>query len=298
MPSQEFSQMLDILKSLPDNSGLPIEQRRTGMEDGVALLPIAEGVKSEPVTIGDMQAEWIVPAEIDNDAVILYLHGGAYCLGSITTHRSMVSFIAKAARAKALIIDYRLAPENPFPAAVEDAVSAYRWLLAQGVSPQKLIMAGDSAGGGLSVATLVDLKQKGELLPAAAVCLSPWVDLEGIGASMTAKAEVDPMIQREGLMEMAKAYLAKADPKTPLAAPMYANLKGLPPLLIQVGTAETLLDDSIRLTERAKQAGVQVVLESRDDMIHVWQMFVGMGVPESKDAVDGIARFIQQYTSD
>jgi epsilon-lactone hydrolase len=298
MPSPEFNQIIDLIKSLPDNSGLPWEERRAGMEESVAILPMAEGVTSEPIKIGDMQAEWIVPSEIDNDAVILYLHGGGYCIGSITSHRSMVSFLAKTVKAKVLMIDYRLAPENPFPAAVKDAVEAYRWLLAQGTLPQRLIISGDSAGGGLTMATLVDLKQKGEPLPAAAVCLSPWVDMEGIGVSMTDKAEVDPMVQREGLMEMASAYLANADPKTPLAAPMYADLEGLPPLLIQVGTAETLLDDSIRLAERAKQAGVQVVLESWDDMIHVWQMFIGFGVSESKEAVDGIAKFIQKHTSD
>ncbi|NQU64561.1 MAG: alpha/beta hydrolase [SAR324 cluster bacterium] len=297
MPSQEFNQTLAVIKSLPDNSELPWEKRRAEMEARLAVLPMAEGVTFEPVKIGEMQAEWVIPAETENDAVILYLHGGGYCLGSIATHRSMVSFLAKTAKAKAFMIDYRLAPENPFPAAVEDAVGAYRWLLEQGVSPQRIIISGDSAGGGLTIATLVDLKQKGELLPAAAVCLSPWVDMEGIGDSITTKAEVDPIVQREGLMEMAKAYLATADPKTPLAAPMYADLKGLPPILIQVGTAETLLDDAIRLNERANQAGVTVAFESWDDMIHVWQLFVGLGVPESKDAVDGIAKFIRQHTS-
>jgi epsilon-lactone hydrolase len=298
MPSQEFSQMLDFIKSLPDNSGLPMEQRRVEMEASVALLPVAEGVSSEPFKIGDMQAEWIVPTEIENDSIILYLHGGGYCIGSITTHRSMVSFLAKTAKSKALMIDYRLAPEHPFPAAVEDAVSAYRWLLAQGNLPQQLVISGDSAGGGLTVATLVDLKEKGEPLPAAAVCLSPWVDLEGIGDSITTKAEEDPMLTREGLIEFSNYYLATADPRSPLAAPMYADLQGLPPLLIQVGTAEVLLDDAARLAARAKEAGVQVVLENWDDMFHVWQMFIGLGVPESRDAIDGIARFMQQNTSD
>ncbi len=297
MPSQEFNQVLDLVKSLPDNSGLPMEERRIGMENSVAMLPNAEGVTFEPIKIANIQAEWLIPSVIKNDAVILYLHGGGYCVGSISTHRSMVSFLAKAAKAKALMIDYRLAPESPFPASVEDAVEAYSWLLEQGISPQRLIIAGDSAGGGLTIATLVDLKTKGKPLPTAAICLSPWVDLEGIGDSMASKADIDPIIQREGLLEMAKAYLANADPKTPLASPMYADLKGLPPLFIQVGTAETLLDDATRLADRANQAGLKVTLNSWENMIHVWQLFVGIGIPESRDAIDEIAEFVQQYMS-
>ncbi|MCP4749792.1 MAG: alpha/beta hydrolase [Proteobacteria bacterium] len=296
MPSQEYLQMLEFIKSMPDSSGLSMEERRAGMEAGVAQLPAAEGVAFEPVQIGEMKAEWFVPSETAGDAVILYLHGGGYCLGSIETHRSLVSFMAKTAKVKALVIDYRLAPENPFPAAVEDAVAAYRWLLAQGVSPKNLTIAGDSAGGGLTVATLVDLKNKGEALPACAVCLSPWVDLEGLGESMTTKAKEDPMVQKDSLLEMAQVYLGDANAKTPLAAPLYADLSGLPPMLIQVGTAETLLDDANRLARRAKEAGVEVVLESWQEMFHVWQVMVSM-VPESKDAVDGIAGFIEKHVA-
>ena len=297
MPSQEFNQFLEMIKSMPDTSGLSMEERRAGMEAGAAAAPMAEGVQFNKLTIGQIPAEWVVPAEPENGAVTLYLHGGGYCIGSINTHRSMVSFMAKASKAKALMIDYRLAPENPFPAAVEDSVAAYQWLLSEGISPQKMVIAGDSAGGGLTIATLVDLKAKGLHLPAAAVCLSPWVDLEGIGDSMTSKAAVDPMVQKEGLLEMADAYLGSTDSRNPLAAPLYADLKGLPPLLIQVGSAETLLDDSNRLADRAKQAGIDVVLEEWEDMIHVWQAFVGFAVPESKKAVDGIAHFIQRYTT-
>lgn len=298
MPSQEFKQILDFMKTMPDTSGLPIADRRAGMEAGVAMMPTADGVTFEKLTIDDMAAEWVIPTITQNDAVILYLHGGGYCIGSINTHRSMVSFLANAAKAKTLMIDYRLAPENPFPAAVEDAVAAYRWLLGEGVSPQKITISGDSAGGGLTMATLVDLRDKGGPLPAAAAVLSPWVDLEGSGDSMTSKADVDPMVQKDGLLEMANAYLDGADPKTPLASPLYADLTGLPPLLIQVGSAETLLDDSIRLAEKARQAGVDVTLEEEDDMIHVWQVLVGLSVPESKEAIEGIARFIQQHTVD
>lgn len=179
-------------------------------------------------------------------------------MGSINTHREMVSHISRAAEARVFIIDYRLAPEHPFPAAVEDSTAAFRWLLKEGFDPAKIVIAGDSAGGGLNIATLVALRDEGDLLPAASVCLSPWVDLEGLSQSMTTKAEVDPMVQRESLIKIGKAYLGNADARTPLAAPLYADLTGLPPMLIQVGTSETLLDDATRLAERAEEAGVNV----------------------------------------
>jgi monoterpene epsilon-lactone hydrolase len=247
------------------------------------------------VEAGGVPAEWIATPEALHERGIYYLHGGGYTLGSINTHREMISRLSRAARARALAIDYRLAPEHPFPAAVEDSTAAYRWLLAIGVDPARLVIAGDSAGGGLTVATLVALRDAGDPLPAAAVCLSPWVDLEGLGESMTTRAEVDPMVQREELLQHVKAYLGDAHPRTPLAAPLYADLRGLPPLLIQVGTAETLLDDSTRLAERAKAAGVDVVLEPWDDMIHVWQ-FCAAILPEGQQAIDRIGEFIRKHT--
>jgi acetyl esterase/lipase len=179
---------------------------------------------------------------------------------------------------------------------VEDATTAYRWLLGTGVNPAGVVIAGDSAGGGLTAATLVALRDAGDLLPAAGVCLSPWVDLEGIGESMTSKAEADPMVQRDELLDMAKAYLGGADPRTPLAAPLYADLRGLPPLLIHVGTAETLLDDATRLAARARAAGVDVTLEPWEDMIHVWH-FMASILPEGQQAIDRIGEFIFERVS-
>jgi len=178
---------------------------------------------------------------------------------------------------------------------VEDATAAYRWLLANGVEPSRLTIACDSAGGGLTVATLVALRDAGQPLPAAGVCLSPWVDLEGIGASMTSNATADAMVQRADLRRMASMYLGNLDPRTPLAAPLYADLSGLPPLLIQVGTAETLLDDSTRLAERARKAGVEVHLEPWKDMIHVWQAFASI-LPEGQQAISRIGAFVTQRT--
>ncbi|MGD0205761.1 MAG: alpha/beta hydrolase fold domain-containing protein, partial [Dehalococcoidia bacterium] len=178
----------------------------------------------------------------------------------------------------------------------EDSTAAYRWLLSTGVDPARLVIAGESAGGGLTVATLVALRDAGDPLPTAAVCLSPWVDLEGLGESMTTKAEIDPITQREDILELAKAYLGDAHPRTPLAAPLYADLRGLPPLLIQVGTAETLLDDSTRLAERARSAGIDVVLEPWDDMFHMWHFFAAM-LPEGQQAIDRIGGFIRKHTA-
>ena len=295
MASQMLQTIIQMIRSAPDLHGAPVEQRRAAFEAVTQMFPVPDDVKSEPVDAGGIPAEWIAAPGADPERVIYYLHGGGYAMGSINTHREMVSRISRASGARALAIDYRLAPEHPFPAAVEDATAAYRWLLSAGVDPARLVIAGDSAGGGLTVATLVALRDAGDSLPAAAVCLSPWVDMEGIGESMTTKAEADPMVNREDLLEGAQAYLGGADPRTPLAAPLYADLKGLPPLLIHVGTAETLLDDSTRLAERAKAAGVDVTLEPWDDMIHVWQIFAAT-LPEGQQAIDRVGEFIREHT--
>jgi acetyl esterase/lipase len=228
--------------------------------------------------------------------VILYVHGGGYVIGSINTHRELINRFSKAANARVLALNYRLAPEHPFPAPVDDATAAYRWLLSQGIQPNRVVVSGDSAGGGLTIAALVAIRDAKLPTPAAGVCLSPWVDMEGTGETMTTKASVDPMVQKQGLLEMASLYLSGKDPKSPLASPLYADLKGLPPLLIQVGEAETLLDDANRITQRAKAAGVQVSLEVWPEMIHVWQMFAAV-LPESQQAIDGMGKFVREHTA-
>lgn len=294
MASKELEAVLELLKSWSLSADLTIQEQRAAFEI-LPQAPLDEDVKCEKVDAGGIPGEWISTPESVAERVILYLHGGGYVLGSINTHRPMISRISRAAGARALAIEYRLAPENPFPAAVEDAVIGYRWLISVGVDPAKLVVAGDSAGGGLTVATLIALRDAGEPLPAAGVCISPWVDMEGLGKSMTTKTKVDPMVQREGLVMMAKAYLGDADPRTPLAAPIYADLTGLPPLLIQVGTAETLLDDATRLAERAKSASVDVVLEPWEEMIHVWHAFAVM-LPEGQQAIERIGEFVRKHT--
>ncbi len=270
-----------------------IEQMRAGMDQIVSFFKPKPGTEVEEVSAGPVPCEWVTAEGAKDDQTIFYLHGGGYCLGSVESHRHMISYLSDAAGARALSVDYRLAPEHPHPAAVEDAVSAYQWLLKQGTDPEQIVIGGDSAGGGLTVATLIALRDKKIPLPAAAVCLSPWVDLEGVGESMTSKAGVDPMVQKDGLDRLAAYYLAEHHPKTPLAAPLHADLSGLPPMLIHVGTHETLLDDSIRLADRAKKAGVDVTLEPWEEMVHVWHFFAPI-VPESMKGIARLGEYIRE----
>lgn len=294
MASKELEAVLEILKSRPVLENPTIEEIRAAVEEA-PRFPLAEDVQCEAVDAGGVPGEWISTPEAIGEKVLYYLHGGGYVKCSVNTHREMISRLARAAGARALAINYRLAPENPFPAAVADATAAYRWLLSTGVDPARVVIAGDSAGGGLTVATLLALRDADEPLPAAGICISPWVDMEGLGESMNTKAGVDPRVARDDIAYMGKAYLGGADPRTPLAAPIYADLRGLPPLLIQVGTAEVLLDDSTRLAQRAKSAGVDVMLETWEDMIHVWHSFAAI-LPEGQQAIDRIGEFIPKHT--
>jgi monoterpene epsilon-lactone hydrolase len=271
MADPEIEVIRQILAANPRPPEL--SERRKRLDALGGQYPLPADVRVEAADVNGVPAEWTGTSEADPTRVILFLHGGGYTTGSLTSHRHMVAQAGREARARTLALSYRLAPEHPFPAAVEDAVAGYRFLLSQGFAPNHIAVAGDSAGGGLTVALLVSLRDAQLPLPACAWCSSPWVDLEGIGGSMAAKANVDPMVQRPYLVELAAAYLNGADPRTPLAAPLYADLRGLPPILIQVGSAETLLDDAIRLAGMAAAADVRVRLEVWPDMIHVWQLF-------------------------
>ena len=248
-------------------------QRRKDMDARALEYKIAPDVTVEPVTANGVRAEWTSTPSDARDAALLWLHGGGYVIGSLDSHRHLVSEAGRAARAWALALDYRLAPEHPFPAAVEDAVTGYRYLLARGIRPGWIAIAGDSAGGGLVVAAMLAVRDAGLAQPACGWCISPWVDMEAIGETMSTKADADPMVQRAGLLEMAGLYLGGADPRSPLAAPIYADLRGLAPLLIQVGAAETLLDDAIRLAKVAGAADVRVDLQIWPEMVHVWHIF-------------------------
>lgn len=238
-----------------------------------------------------MSAEWISVGKTLEECTVLYLHGGAYNIGSLNTHRDLAAQISKASKIKTLLIDYRLAPEHIHPAAVEDVVIAYRWLINNGFSPKNIVIAGDSAGGGLTIAALVSLRDAYEPLPAATVCLSAWTDLELTGESITTHVHADPFLNPDWLRFMAQHYVANHDPHTPLISPIYADLSGLPPMFIQVGSDEILLSDSTRLAQHAHMSGVDTKLEIWEKM---WHFFAGK-IPEGNRAINKVGEFIQNH---
>jgi acetyl esterase/lipase len=295
--SAQLEQVKQMFQTMGDRSQElgSVDGFRQAFEEMMAPFSLGEDVVCERLAAGGVAAERITAPEASSDRVVLYLHGGGYVIGSMRGYRAPLSLLSRSSGAQVLGIEYRLAPEFPFPAAIDDAVAAYRWVLAQGIEPGRIAIAGDSCGGGLTVATLVALHYLGEPMPGAGVCISPWVDLEGTGESMISKAEEDPVVQLEGLKFMAQLYIGDRDPRTPLASPLYADLRGLPPLQILVGSAETLLDDSTRLAERAETAGVKVDLQVWEDMVHVWPIFAPV-LPEGQQALDVMGEFIRAHT--
>ena len=294
MASKQLKTVLEIIKSAPNTRGATVDQMRARMEK--ISERVAKDVACKPVDAAGVPGEWIVPPGSADDQVILYLHGGGYVMGSIHTHRAMIARIARASKARALALNYRLAPEHPFPAAVEDALAAYRWLLELGHRGSSIAVAGDSAGGGLALATVVALRDSGTPLPAAIVAMSPWTDLAATGASITSNAANDVMVCKEDLLWMAGMYFGKNNPKTPLVSPLYADLYRLPPLLVQVGSAEILLDDATRTAECARAAGVQVELEVWEEMLHGWHLFAKL-LPEGQQAIGRIGEFVLAHTA-
>lgn len=290
MPSPEHEAIVAMVQSTPPGAGT-VEESRQGFEAMMSMTPLPEDVSIEEVMIEHMNADWVSVPESDAGRTVLYLHGGGYVIGSNTGYREFAARMARAVRARVLVINYRLAPENPFPAAVDDAVMAYRWLVDQGVATERMLVAGDSAGGGLTLATLVALRDAGDTLPACATCFSPWVDLEGTGDSAKPGAIDDPMLSLEGLQGMTAAY-APNDSRNPLAAPLYADLSGLPPLLVFAGTREILLDDATRIVDNARAAGVDTTLNIGDGLIHVWQIF---DVPEAAQSLEQMSGFVAKH---
>jgi monoterpene epsilon-lactone hydrolase len=282
------------LAKLPPSNTLTIAERRAQYDRADRVFPTPPDVKVEVVTAPDRPAEWLAPPGVRTDAVVLYLHGGGYVIGSPRSHRHLAAAIARAAGTRALLLDYRLAPEHPFPAALEDAVAAFQWLLGEGFAPGRIVLAGDSAGGGLTVATLLTLRDRGLPRPAAGVCISPWVDLTNSAASYASKAAVDPIVTLEGIAMLAQAYIGARDPKQPLVSPLYADLRGLPPLLIHVGSDEVLLDDALGLGARARAASVDVTVREWPAMIHVWHWFLPM-LDEAEQAIAQIGEFVNAH---
>jgi phosphinothricin tripeptide acetyl hydrolase len=293
VPSEQLKVVIEMLRSTPAVAGADVLAMRKNMEALAAAMPAPAGAVLTPVDANGVPAEWTVAGGARDDVAIVYLHGGGYAMGSLNTHRGHCTRLSRAARARVLSVDYRLGPEHPHPAAVEDAIAAVRFVRDCGFAPERIAVAGDSAGGGLTLATLVALRDAGDPAPAAGLCISPWTDLALTGGSVQTKAAEDPMVRAADLRLMAAAYLAGRDPRTPLASPLYADLAGLPPLLLQVGSAEILLDDAVRAAERAREAGVEVSLRIWQDMFHVWPAFADI-LPEGRAAVDEMAAFLEE----
>jgi epsilon-lactone hydrolase len=292
MSSSEIDAVRELLRSKPRPTSFP--ERRRRLDAIGSASPLAGDIRLEPIDANGVAAEWSLAPSSDPSKVLLFFHGGGYCSGSIASHRGMVTEAGRAAQARTLAVGYRLAPEHPFPAAIEDARSAYRFLLNQGVAASKIVIGGDSAGGGLTLALMTTVRDAGQPLPACAWLVSPWVDLQMTGASLAEKAAIDPLISKSYLEELASAYLAGADPANPLVSPLNADLAGLPPLLVQVGSAETLLDDAVRIARRAGAADVRVNLEIWPHMIHAWHLWAAQ-LEAGRRAIASAGAFIRAH---
>ena len=292
---------VELLKQLIEPGLLEgsILERRAAMVAGTLDSPAPEGVDVLDGILGGLSCEWLIPtgtgADVaDDSAAILYLHGGGYCMGNMDSHRTFCGRLALAANIRVVMLDYRLAPESPYPRALDDAVAGYR-ALAKKVDPARIILGGDSAGGGLALATLAHLRDEGDTLPAAAVLLSPWADLTQSADCYDELDGRDPLLQRDGLQSMADAYLEDTDPQTPGASPIFGDLAGLPPTHISVGDQEILLDDSRTAAKMLSNAGVDNTLTIWPDLTHVFQIFPEDLIPESQTSIEEIAEFTKRH---
>jgi epsilon-lactone hydrolase len=274
MSDPEIAALRAVIATRPRAS--EIAQMRLDSDQRGRNFGLAADVTVQKVDANGVPAEWTATPDADASSAILYLHGGGYVICSLESHRHLAAEVGRAAGTRTLAIDYRLAPEHPFPAPVDDTLAAYRYLLDSGIKAERIAMAGDRAGGGLVVAAMLAIREAGLALPACGWCISPWVDMEAQGASFTDRAEADPTVQKATIQMMAEWYLGGADPRHPHASPLHADLRGLPPLLIQVGAAETLLDDSVALARKAGASDVMVDLQIWPEMIHIWHLYFPM----------------------
>jgi epsilon-lactone hydrolase len=296
MPSQAMQDVIDALRDQQQASASQapptLEQRRATFAPAGRLHPVPDDVLVREVTAGGVPAHWLTAPGADTDRVLLFLHGGGFEFGSLRSDGELAARLGRASGMRVLFLEYRLAPEHPFPAAIDDVLAVWRWLRTDpDLVANSMAVAGDSAGGGLAVALLVATRDAGEALPAAAVLMSPTVDLTSSGASMTERVDQDPFSTPAMLRQFAADYLAGADPKAPLASPLFASLAGLPPLLIQVGTADLLLSDSERLAAAAAEAGVDVTLEIGEGLPHVYPIL--LGTPEAAEATEQTGKFLR-----
>jgi len=286
------SQWFFRIAALPLLASIP--KLRLGAGAGAHKIKIPPGIQWSEIKASGLRCEWIIPQEAPAQAVILYLHGGGGVLGLYNSIRWMASHLALACKLRFLLPDYQLAPEHPFPAGLDDCVAAYRWLLAEGFEPQRLVIAGDSAGGYLTISMLLALRDLGLPLPAAAVCISPSADPTCSGESMRTNAWKDALVSPKFVRTMTKHYVGNHDLGDPILSPLKADLHGLPPMLTQAGEDEVLLDDARRFSERAQIAGVNVKLEVWPEMWHDWHTCVPK-LPEAKRAMEHIAEFVNRY---
>ena len=274
----------------PYTENKTIDQLRKETGTAGALIPLPDNTKFKRILAGNVYAEWITCGDVDIDKIFMFIHGGGYYRGSIDATRATVARISAEAKVRCLSIEYRLAPEHPFPAAVDDTYTAYNWLLKEGINPKNIIVSGQSAGGGLCLALLLKIKENNGFQPKGAVAISPWTDLSQSGKTMITNANIDPVISKQYLDRMANLYLSKTPNISPLASPLYGDLSGLPPMLVQVGSAETMLDDSKRFVERAKEAKVDVQIEVWQDMFHGWHGSAHI-LKEAEEAIKSIGLF-------
>ncbi len=296
MSQEQLDKLVTLLRERPQPDPKTVEAMRDRINEIGDKMPPPADATVESLTVAGCAAEWVSAPGCNPDRQVLYLHGGGYVIGSPHSHRNLAYNIAKAVDGRCLVIDYRMGPEAPFPAAVDDSVAAWQWMLAEGGNPARMAIMGDSAGGGLTIAVLVALRDKGIQLPACAVPISPWTDLEGTGGTIKSKADEDPMVAEDGLRWFAELYRGGADVRDPLVSPLYADLSGLPPMLIQVGSAEILLDDSNRIAAKARSQGVDVTLEVWDRMPHVWHLFAPM-LDEGHDAIAKLGAWTRERTA-
>ena len=296
MPSPEFAAFLKSLKENLKSSHDSVAAARAGWEATAARFPPASDLVFTPADANGVPVEWVAAPNADPDRVVLYFHGGGYVMGSIPSYRELAGRLSRASAARVLLVDYRLAPEHPFPAAVDDVVTVCRWLAGRFGGLRRVVFGGDSAGGGLTLAALVSLRDAREGLPAAAFCISASTDLAKTGDSIRARAHLDPIIQLPSTVAHAKRYLGEnGDATNPLASPLYAPMHGLPPLMIMVGTHEMLYDDSTRVADKARLAGVDVTLEVAEEMVHIWPFFAAI-LPEGREAIERIGAFVGKHT--
>lgn len=298
-PKKNVDEVVALVRERGKRGELPLAERRAVMDKNTEVFPVPAGVRIEAVDLGGLKAEWMIPdgLSLSSSPVLIYFHGGAYVVGSPLSHRHVTGRLAIAAGACVLSVDYALAPEHPFPAAVVDGVKAYCWLLDHGHAASTIALGGDSAGGGLAAATLIAARDQGLPIPASAILISPWTDLTCDTETYLSRAAVDPMITPESIRGSAAVYLAGADARDPLASPNLADLTGLPPLLVHVGTDEVLLDDARIFVERAKAAGVDAHIEVWDRMFHVWHAFYQM-LEEGEAAIEILGEFLRQRFSE